>query len=66
MYYGLFKRFKKRKNYYLEGMKVLFIGRENFDNFEDILTSYKNILSEKEEHIQTLFNEIKVLKKIKV
>ena len=43
-------------------MKVLFIGRENFDNFEDILTSYKNILSEKEEHIQTLFNEIKVLK----
>lgn len=57
---------EKTKNYYLEGMKVLFIGRENFDNYEDILTSYKNILSEKEDHIQTLFNEIKVLKKIKV
>jgi hypothetical protein len=57
---------EKTKNYYLGGMKCLLIDRETVDNYSEILASYKNILNEREAHIQELFNEIKIIKKLKV
>ena len=53
---------EKNKNYYLEGMKVLFIGREISIILKIFLLHIKIFYQKKEEHIQTLFNEIKVLK----
>ena len=57
---------EKTKNYYLEGMKLLLVDRETVDNYSEILNSYKNILENKNKHIKNLFDEINVIKKLKV
>ena len=57
---------EKTKNYYLEGMKCLLVGRETVENYSEILNSYKNILENKNKHIKNLFDEINVIKKLKV
>jgi len=54
------------QNYYLNGMKCLLTGNETIDNYLEILNSYKNITNEKNEHIKKLFEEIKIIKKLKV
>ena len=56
----------KTKNYYLEGMKGLMTGRETVENYSEILESYQNILNNKKAHIEDLFSEIKIIKKLKV
>ena len=55
-----------KKNYYLSGMKILLKGNETVDNYAEILNSYRNILNERNEHINKLFQEIKTIKKLKV
>lgn len=55
----------KTKNYYLEGMKCLLVDNETVNNYSEVLTSYKNILNEKETYIDSLFKEIKLIKKLK-
>ena len=57
---------EKKKNYYLEGMKCLLVGVETLDNYSEILASYRNIIEEKSALIDKLFDEIKVIKKMKV
>ncbi len=57
---------QSKQNYYLDGMKYLLIGEETVDNYKEILTSYRNIIQNKNEHIKKLFEEIKVIKKLKV
>ena len=57
---------EKKKNYYLEGMKCLLVGVETVDNYSEILASYRNIIEEKSALIDKLFDEIKVIKKMKV
>ena len=57
---------KKKQNYYLEGMKCLLIGQETIENYDEVLTSYRNIVNEKTALIDKLFKEIKVFKKLKV
>ena len=57
---------ENKKNYYLNGMKYLLIGQETIDNYEEILNSYRRIVKEKKEHIDKLFNEIKIMKKLKI
>ena len=47
-------------------MKILLKGRETVDNYIEILNSYKNILKDRNEHINKLFEEIKTIKKLKV
>ncbi len=54
-----------KKNYYLDGMKCLLTGQETVDNYLEILNSYKNIVQSKTEHIDKLFEEIKIVKKLK-
>lgn len=47
-------------------MKCLLIGQETIENYDEVLTSYRNIVSEKTALIDKLFKEIKVFKKLKV
>lgn len=56
----------KKKNYYLEGMKALLSGQETLDNYFEVLNSYRNIYDQKSEHINKLFDEIKIMKHLKV
>lgn len=57
---------EKQYNYYLEGMKCLLVDRETVDNYSEILNSYLKIVDEKNEHINKLFEEIKIIKKLKI
>lgn len=57
---------EKKQQYFLEGMKMYLVGQETVENYQDVLTSYRNIVNEKTELIDKLFNQIKVIKKIKV
>lgn len=57
---------ESKQNYYLSGMNSLLVGKETIDNYLEILNSYKKITTEKNEHIKKLFDEIKVIKKMKV
>lgn len=55
-----------KKDYYLNGMKCLLVGKETVDNYLEILNSYRNIVETKNAHIKKLFDEIKTIKKLKV
>jgi len=55
-----------KKEYYKESMRVSFMQGENFDNYEQILEEYKNALQTRSTIISQLFNEIKIIKKLKI
>lgn len=57
---------ENKQNYYLNGMKILFKGNETVDNYMEVLNSHRNIIKERNEHINKLFAEIKTIKKLKV
>lgn len=57
---------ENKKHYYLEGMKCLLTGEETVENYSEILNSYRNILKNKSEQIDKLFEEIKTMKKLKI
>ena len=57
---------KEEKKYYEEGMKLLFSEGENFDNYPDVLSEYKEALENRNGIIDSLFDEIKIIKKLKV
>ena len=56
----------KKKNYYLEGMKMLLSQGETLDNFKQILSEYENALVERQKIIDDLYEEIKIIKKLRV
>ena len=45
---------------------MLLLQDENIDNFLNVLEDYKRALSNKEEAIDKLYNEIKIVKKLKI
>ena len=55
-----------KKNYYLEYMKIYFKENENFDNFEQIHENYKSAYEMRKQKVDNLYNEIKIIKKLKV
>lgn len=57
---------EKKKNYYKEGMKMLFQVDENFDNYKQVYEDYKNALKIRTERIDKLYKEIKIIKKLEV
>ena len=57
---------EKDKNYYLEGMKMLMKNNETPENYLDIYEQYKNAYETRKAMIENLFNEIKIIKKLKV
>ena len=56
----------KKKQYYREGMKMLFLVDENFENFKQVYEDYKNALEMRSDRVRKLYNEIKIIKKLEV
>ena len=57
---------EKKKNYFKEGMEMLFSEGENTENYKQILEEYENALEERQKLIDDLYNEIKIIKKLRV
>lgn len=57
---------EKKKNYYKEGMQILFQADENFDNYMQVYEDYKNALAIRSDRVAKLYNEIKIIKKLEV
>ena len=56
---------EKKKNYYLEGMKVLLVNNETVENYHSRYDEYKKAYDTRKAIIENLFKEIKIIKKIK-
>lgn len=56
----------KKKQYYREGMKMLFLADENFENFKQVYEDYKNALTMRSDRIEKLYAEIKIIKKLEI
>ena len=67
-YYNKMNKQKKEKDkqYFLEGIKMLLSQDETVENFLHVLAEYKIALINKENTIDKLRNEIKIIKKLKV
>lgn len=57
---------EKDKNYYLEGIKLLLKNNETSENFITIYNEYKTAYETRKAIIDNLYNEIKIIKKLKV
>ena len=57
---------EKDKNYYREGMKMLFKQGENFENYQQVLGEYRQAIIIRQDVKEKLYNEIKIIKKLKV
>ena len=56
----------KDKKYFLEGINLMLSQGETIENYKAILNEYSIALKNKEENIDKLYNEIKIIKKLKV
>jgi len=67
-YYNKMCQAKKedKKNYYMEYMKIYFQDNENMDNFQDIFEDYKSAYDFKKDAIEHLYDEVKIIKKLKI
>ena len=57
---------EKDKNYYLEGIKQLLKNEETIDNYTTLYEEYKEAYNKRKAIIENLYNEIKIIKKLKV
>lgn len=57
---------EKTKNYYFEGMKLLLASDETIENYQTILKEYRQAIITRQKRIDDLYNEIKIIKKLKV
>ncbi len=57
---------EKDKNYYREGIQMLFKENENFDNYLSLYDEYKKAYETRKAMIDNLYHEIKIIKKLKV
>jgi len=57
---------EKTKNYYLEGMKLLLQTDETIENHQTILAEYRTALDIRQNRIKQLYDEIKIIKKLRV
>lgn len=57
---------QKDKDYYHEGMRLLFHEGENMENYYNILTEYINALTVRKDIIDQLYKEIKIIKKLRI
>ena len=56
----------KEKNYYLEGINILLRKNETIDNFNTIYEEYQKAYENHQKNINTLYDEIKKIKKFKI
>ena len=54
-----------KKNYYKEGMRLLFHAGEDVENYREVLQEYKEALVVRKGRIDDLYKEIKIIKKLK-
>ena len=59
-------RSEKKKNYYLEGIKMLLKKNETLENYQQIYKEYQEALKTRKAIINNLYNEIKIIKSLKV
>ncbi len=57
---------QKKKEYFLEGIKLLFHDGENIDNFLNVLKEYEDALQNRQLIIDNLFEEVKKIKQLKL
>ena len=57
---------QKKRDYYKEGMSMLFKSNENFQNYHEILHEYREALAVRNKKVDDLYAEIKIIKKLKV
>lgn len=57
---------EKKKDYYLEGMKILFAPGENEENYKKILEEYNEAYLVRTSVIKKLYLEIEIIKKLQV
>ena len=57
---------EKKQQYYKEGMRLLFTPGENESNYQAILKEYQDALVVRTDKLQALYNEIKIIKKLKI
>ena len=57
---------EKTKVYYKEGIRLLLQSGESIENFEQVLEEYKSALILRNKRIDDLYNEIRIIKKLKV
>ena len=57
---------EKRKEYYLNGITVLLKRGETLENYEKVLEEYKKAVESKKFTINKLYDEIKIINKLKV
>lgn len=56
----------KKKEYFLNGMKALFAKGENEENYVNVLGEYNTAIENKKFMISKLYDEIKIIKKLKI
>lgn len=56
----------KKKQYFLEGMKLFLDTNETVENYAGVLEEYETAYANKKKQIEHLYDEIKVIKKLKV
>lgn len=57
---------EKDKNYYIEGMKMLFENGENFENYQKVLSEYRTAVIAREDIKDKLYKEIRIIKKLRI
>ena len=57
---------EKDKNYYFEGIKLLLKNEETLENASSIYEEYKKAYESRKAIIDNLYNEIKIIKKLKI
>jgi|GEM_PF-5375618 len=57
---------QKKKNYYLEGIKILLKDDETIDNYLSRHQEYTDAYNKRKSIIDNLYSEIKIIKKLKV
>ena len=57
---------EKKKEYFLEYMKIFLITNETPENYKEILTQYEKAYENRKSRIDKLYEEIKVIKKLKL
>ena len=56
----------KDKSYYYEGIKQLLKTDETIENYTNIYEEYKEAYKKRKAIIENLYNEIKIIKKLKI
>lgn len=56
----------KDKEYYREGMRLLFENGENFENYQKVLDEYRLAVITREDVKDKLYKEIKIIKKLRI